>query len=442
MRTTSNGSSRFESSARFFRDPESWALLQARVISPLLERVKPDEQIRVWVPGCATGEDAYTVAILFAEEAERRRIAGNHVLIFATDSDARAIRAAREGLFRSGIRADVRESRLERFFHQEAGHFRAHSEARDPIVFAVHDLLHDPPFSNLHLICCRNVVAHMDQHSRRRVMESFRYALREDGFLFLGAAEAADEGLLLPIDTTHRLFAPRPLSRVPLPDLLASAATRAQEYGRNVPQDEQATGSTSDGQLAGAALQAKNQELQSLNEEYRCTAEELERSKEELQTVNRELQTKLEEYLQVNSELHELMGAIGVPILLLDAQLRIKRFTPEIGSLFNVRPTDCERPIGDLTHVLDFVTLEQDARRVLADSMPIERAVNSHDGHAYLARLSAYRAAKAQKTAGVVITFIDVSVVKAALAAPRASRSSAQPESTVTAGHRSQTAAP
>ncbi len=442
MRSTSTGSSRVESSTRFFRDPASWTVVQAQVIGPLLERVKPHEQIRVWVPGCATGEDAYTVAILFAEEAERRGMAGNHVLIFATDIDARAIRAAREGLFTSGIRADVSESRLERSFHAEDDHYRVQSQARDPIVFAVHDLLHDPPFSNLHLICCRNVVAHLDRNARRRVMESFRYAIREDGFLFFGASEAVDDDLLLSIDTTHRLFAPRPLSRVPLPDLLASAGPRPAEYGRHVLDDEQAAGTTSDDQLASAALQVRNQELTSLNEEYRCTAEELERSKEELQAVNRELQTKLEEYLQVNAELDDLVGSIGVPILLLDTQLRIKRFTPEIAGLFNVRPTDCERPIGDLTHTLDFVTLEQDARKVLTDPVPIERAVNSHDGRTYLARLSPYRTAKAQRSAGVVITFIDITAIKPTLAAPRASRSGVQLESAATAGHRSPTAAP
>jgi two-component system CheB/CheR fusion protein len=173
--------------------------------------------------------------------------------------------------------------------------------------------------------------------------------------------------------------------------------------------------------LTNEELRAANEELQSLNEEYRSTTEELETSKEELQSMNEELQTinhqlklKLEEVSHANSDLENLMAATEVATLFLDRDCRISRFTPRLTEIFNIKPRDRERPIGDLTHSLDYAALEQDARGVLANSAPLECEVRSRDGRVFLTRLTPYRKLSEEQADGVVITFIDVTAIKRA----------------------------
>ncbi|HMB54518.1 MAG TPA: PAS domain-containing protein, partial [Thermoanaerobaculia bacterium] len=161
-------------------------------------------------------------------------------------------------------------------------------------------------------------------------------------------------------------------------------------------------------------MRASNEELQSTNEELRSTMEELETSKEELQSMNEELQTvnqenrhKVEELSQLSSDLQNLLAATDIATLFLDRELRILRFTPKVGELFNVRMADRGRPISDLTHRLGYGELREDARRVLADLVPIERKVNDEEGRWYLARIMPYRSTD-DRIEGVVLTFVDV----------------------------------
>jgi len=180
--------------------------------------------------------------------------------------------------------------------------------------------------------------------------------------------------------------------------------------------------------LANEDLRAANEELQSLNEEYRSTTEELETSKEELQSVNEELETvnlqlrnKLEEVSRSNDDLENLMAATNVATLFLTPELRIKRFTPQVGEIFNIKSRDNDRPIGDLTHSLDYEALEADARRVLTNLQPIERESTGRDGRFFSVRLSPYKSGGLRQIDGVVITFIDVTAIKKAEAAVRES---------------------
>jgi len=164
--------------------------------------------------------------------------------------------------------------------------------------------------------------------------------------------------------------------------------------------------------MAFEDLRAANEELQSLNEEYRSTTEELETSKEELQSVNEELQTvnqelkmKLEEVSRANNDLENFMAATDIAMLFLDRGLTIKRYTPPLRDLFNVKKQDLGRPIGDLTHNLRYDDLDKDAARVLADLAPIERSVETRDGATLTVRIRLYRTAE-DKIDGVVVTFV------------------------------------
>ena len=141
----------------FFREPEVWSAVQNAVIAPLVAQATPDEQLRVWVPACATGEEAYTIAMLFHEEFDRQNVSPD-LVIFSSDVDENALAVAREGLYPRVISADVSDERLERFFRSEGDHYRIIRALRDDVVFAAHSLLRDPPFSRLHLISCRNVL--------------------------------------------------------------------------------------------------------------------------------------------------------------------------------------------------------------------------------------------------------------------------------------------
>ena len=190
----------------FFRDPDAWAALQAQVIAPLVEQSDPDIQVRAWVPGCATGEEAYSLAMLFHEEfAHHDR--PPHFIVFASDVDDTALAVAREGLYPQAISADVPDARLHRYFRPDDDHYRVLTEIRDHLVFAAHSILRDPPFSRLHLISCRNLLIYLDRDLQSQVMSIFRYACRDEGTLFLGASESANEELFHTIDKKHRIFA-------------------------------------------------------------------------------------------------------------------------------------------------------------------------------------------------------------------------------------------
>ncbi len=193
---------------RFFRDKEAFEALEVKVIPRLVADAHSPDPIRVWVPGCATGEEAYSVAILLRDGLARSK-SRRPVQIFATDVDDRAIEAARAGLYLGAIASDLSAERLERNFVMEAGSYRVAKELREMCLFSRHDLVKDPPFSKLDLISCRNLMIYFDAPLQQRVFATFHYALRPGGHLFLGPSEgvAARSRLFAPLDKRHRLYA-------------------------------------------------------------------------------------------------------------------------------------------------------------------------------------------------------------------------------------------
>lgn len=191
---------------RFFRDPAAFEALSEECIAPLLAKGGPDDVIRVWVPGCATGEEAYSLAILFREAmalADQPR----KIQIFATDIDDQAIGLARAGVFPDTIAVDVSAQRLERYFQQEKGQYRVSKDLREMCLFSVHDLVKDPPFSKLDLISCRNLMIYFAAPLQKRVVQMFHYALKPEGVVLLGASEAltTHARLFASIDKKHRI---------------------------------------------------------------------------------------------------------------------------------------------------------------------------------------------------------------------------------------------
>jgi two-component system CheB/CheR fusion protein len=191
----------------FFRDPEAFEKIAKDIIPTLFASKEPEETLRIWVSGCATGEEAYTFAILLLEEAAKhaRR---PPIQVFGSDLDSRALASAREGRYPLAIGADVSEERLRHFFTREGDHYRIRQEIRDIVLFSVHDLLKDPPFSHIDLISCRNVLIYLDRDLQEQVTSTFHYALNPGGYVFLGASETAENppGLFRSIDRTARIY--------------------------------------------------------------------------------------------------------------------------------------------------------------------------------------------------------------------------------------------
>jgi two-component system CheB/CheR fusion protein len=196
----------------FFRDKKAFDVLEQDVISAIVQRKKAEEQIRIWVPGCATGEEAYSLAMLCAERT-LSVIDAPKVQIFATDIDESAIAFAREGLYTLNDAADVPPDRLRRFFNKESVGYRIRREIREMILFANHNFIKDPPFSHLDLISCRNVLIYLNQTAQERVMETFHFALKPGGYLFLGLSESAESAadLYTPLSREFHIFQTRPV---------------------------------------------------------------------------------------------------------------------------------------------------------------------------------------------------------------------------------------
>src|SRR6185369_6180713 len=205
----------------FFRDRDAFAALEREVMDEIFHAKTASDQVRVWVAGCATGEEAYSIAILLLEHAERLPFPPA-IQIFATDMDEAAIRTAREGSYTEAIQADVSQKRLRRFFTKENGGYRIKKEVRERVLFAVHNLIKDPPFSRLDAIACRNLLIYLNREAQRPIFELFHFVLLTNGFLFLGNSESVGSEIKLfaPVDKKQRIYraedVPRRAARAPM----------------------------------------------------------------------------------------------------------------------------------------------------------------------------------------------------------------------------------
>ncbi len=223
----------------FFRDREAFDAL-AGVIPELFRGKGPGDTVRVWVAACATGEEAYSVAMLLCEYA-RELDAPPQLQVFATDLDDDVIRNAREGFYPETISTDVSEGRLRRFFVHEALGYRIRREVREIVLFTPHDLLKDSPFSRLDLISCRNLLIYLNRDAQTRAMEVFHFALRPGGRLFLGTSETVEDGseFFDVADKKHRIYmqrpGPRPALKIPTGLSTVARALELQERSRERP---------------------------------------------------------------------------------------------------------------------------------------------------------------------------------------------------------------
>lgn len=196
----------------FFRDREAFQALKEKALRPVLEKKNGDIAFRVWVPGCSTGEEAYSIGMLLLEVADELEIYRD-IKVFGTDINAEAIETARSGTFPANITSDVSPERLKRFFSKKGDKYQVDSKIRDIMIFAVHDVTRDPPFSSIDLVSCRNLLIYMNAVLQRRVLPLLRYALKPKGILFLGSSESVgeSENIFTPMDKKHNIYRAQPI---------------------------------------------------------------------------------------------------------------------------------------------------------------------------------------------------------------------------------------
>ena len=192
---------------QFFRDPETFEHLGLHVLPHIIAANGADEGVRIWVPGCASGEEAYSLGILLREQLAQLSPAP-HVLIFASDIDVEAIAEARQARYPADIAEHVSSGRLARFFTRDGSTYQVTKEVREMCIFSEHSLIRDPPFLGLHLISCRNLLIYLDAELQKKLVPVFHYALKPGGYLFLGPSESLAEHpeLFEMVDKRFRIF--------------------------------------------------------------------------------------------------------------------------------------------------------------------------------------------------------------------------------------------
>lgn len=205
---------------QFFREPEAFEVIKTKILPALLEQRPEDQPLRVWAPGCSTGEEAYSLAMLI-HDYKQGTMPGLKVEIFATDINPTAVEKARLGEYPSVITADVPETFLKRYFIKQDQTYKLKSEIREMLIFADQNLLKDPPFSKLDLISCRNLLIYLKTETQRQVLALFQYALKPDGFLFLGSSENIGDFVdhFTAVDRKWRIFKRTGSQAVPPPDM-------------------------------------------------------------------------------------------------------------------------------------------------------------------------------------------------------------------------------
>ena len=230
----------------FFRDPAMWENLKQTALPRILAAYPDGGALRAWSCGCSTGEEAYSLAMLFRETLDQVTDSEKYTLqVFATDLDSDAIEKARRGLYSANIEADISPDRLQRFFTKDEHQYRIRKEIREMVIFAQQNVIMDPPFTKLDILICRNLLIYLTSELQKKLLPLFHYSLKPSGLLFLGSAETVDyqSGLFLPVTGKSKFFwrseslPPKELLPLPASFTTHSAATLLQEFLMPKPAD-------------------------------------------------------------------------------------------------------------------------------------------------------------------------------------------------------------
>ena len=417
----------------FFRDTSAFAYL-AEVVLPDLLRGRPStEDLRIWSAGCATGQEAYTLAMLALDVAGRMGFHGN-VKVFATDLGTQALEVASRGQYDDDALAAVPEALQGRYFVREGqGAMRVDGSLRRHVVFARHNLLTDPPFTRIDLAVCRNLLIYLQPEAQVKALSQLHFALRPHGILMLGASEtidALDAPAFAPLDRSAKLFRKQGVALARVID----APTQGAQAVPGVPDDALADGKDEPpSHLLQAELQAtrerlqemvvelqasheridlSNEELTASNEELQSANEELKSVNEDLYALNRELHAKNEELAALTRDYDHLLDSTDIGTVFLDAQLCLRRISPGVEDYLALRPTDIGRPVADIHYRLGpQEAFLADLQRCARTGARIETEVRLPNGRWVFQRMLPFKE-EGKSDDGVVLTWTDISEVK------------------------------
>jgi diguanylate cyclase (GGDEF)-like protein/PAS domain S-box-containing protein len=428
----------------FFRDQPVFTLLADEVFPDLLRGRDPSDDLRLWSAGCASGEEAYSLAMLALDAASRFGFSGN-IKVFATDIHADVLTSASHGIYSEESVKAIPEPLLRRFFQRDEKGWRVDGGLRRHVVFARHNLLTDPPFTRIDFACCRNLLIYLQPQAQLNVLAHLHFALKPQGLLLLGASETAGEyesRAFMTVDRSRKLFRKQQAS---LPRSTTSAPTLILPINTLAPADLPAEMSHNPEILEAELLAARERlhesvvELQSSHERIDLANEELTASNEELQSTNEELKSVNEDLYVLNSELEDkntalanlnrdydhLLASAEIGTVFLDAELHVRRFSSTVSEFLALKAQDKGRPVADIAYRIgDSARFLVDLKRVADDGERIEREVENMPGHWVLERMLPFRGEGGVRD-GVVLTYTDITQVKsvkaeaAALAAER-----------------------
>lgn len=390
-------------------DPATYTALSSHLQARANETSR-EHGLRAWVVGCGTGEDAYATAILLYETMAQLGAPGVPT-VFATESDAKQLAAARTGTYAPDRLAGLSPAQRQHFFTAATGHYQVTGMLRERVIFAAHRLLGDPPFGRLNLVICCAPLAELTAAQQASALERFAFGLQPDGLLLLG------EPLVMPgadarfqrADHDRELYL---RTSAPVQPPAARVRERGLLFAPRTPQEELRTGNDE--------LLVINEELRSMTEELAVRGEELQTLNEQLQTINQHQEQTLTALARTSADLENLIRATDIGVMFLDDMLQVQRYTAPVLQIINLLPVDIGRPLADLTHQLRYDELLDDSARVLVAHAPIEHEAQHADGRWFLVRLRPYCSTDDQIT-GVALTFLDINERKQAEQALRRS---------------------
>ena len=554
----------------FFRDAAAFDFIQTDILPGLLEKLKPGEELKMWVAGCATGEEVYSLAILIAEQLTGN-FAGTVVKLFATDIDSPALVHAGKGVYPQSIAKDISAERLEKYFIKESDTYKIIPVIRKMVIFAQHDLVKNPPYCNMDLISCRNLLIYMTPVLQKKILTMLLFGLKVGGYLFLGSSEnpmsiskdleaahkkwkiyknlktkrgVSFDAFSLPelldikrtpahalreetvyhknselseslqailakemdylavcIDEnnqvvksygdTHKYLLQQSFNSnlaelLPKPLAVAFNALKADalktnttasvsrikiKVGRKVievslsviplipKKNEQqllmVTFSEDKGVISGQKdkvpfnekvyqdkytanleeelkelkiklnsayvrldasnenMQSFNEELISANEEMQSTNEEMESVNEELHTINSDYQLKNKELLETNDDLNNYFRSNVNGQLFINNELQLMKFSPGTVKQINLLETDIGRPLSNISTNIKFETIIADIKKVLSEGCVVTKEIETNNGRWYQIMTMPYVQQSDQQTNGAIVTFNDITELKA-----------------------------
>lgn len=411
---------------RFFNGQRMFDHLENAVIPEILSRKTSRDGVRAWIVDCATGEDAYAVAMLLCEVTDRMgAFAG--VQVFATEPDGAALAVARAGRYPEAIARDISPERLARWFVREGDQYCVRKELREKCIFSTQDVTKDMPFSRMDIVSARRTLTNLEDHLRDSVIHLFNFSLRPGGCLIASPAAAVGHhpdlfrpvpdapGLFRRVDGPKRILPVLPLTSVPgaRRSVVVGTVRRPTAHVDSVESELRLT--REELRCAIERLEIANRDLQRTSDGFRTVNQELELSKEELNSANKELETvnselnyRICELAKTNSDLRNFLNSSQVATIFLDRDLRIMKFTVAAADALGLISSDLGCPIDQVASDLLYEELRQDVGDVLRTLGTLERQLQSaRTGSRYLLRIMPYRSMD-NAIAGVVLTFLDI----------------------------------